>query len=294
MSIINDCLVTGVVTTYKRPVEFVLRAVNSILNQSYKNIEVIVVNDSPKDFEGKETLRKALDKLSDKVLYIEHEDSRGACAARNTGLTNAHGKYIGFLDDDDEWLPNKLEVMLPLFSSDSVGLVYCGSICRIVGTQQEFPFIKEFYSGYIFDKLIYHNFIGSTSFPILKTEYVRKVGGFDVLQRASQDHDLWLRVSQISEIRYTKEDLVYYYIHENEQISKNHKNKISGYERLIEKNKAYLDDHPKALANREAILVTEYSADGEKSKALKTFFSMLSHDPFNVNQIIKAIKHLVL
>ena len=285
-------LVTGVITTYKRPAPMVLRAVKSVFYQTHPNMEVIVVDDSPNDYSERDEVKKALSALSKDIKYIRHNTSLGACAARNTGLKEAHGEYIGFLDDDDEWCPAKVEIMLPLFNKSEIGLVYCGSICRIVETGEEFPLIKKFYSEKIFDRLIFENFIGSTSFPLMKTDYVREVGGFDVNQKASQDHDLWLRMSEKYSVNYTTENLVYYYVHTNEQISKNHKNKIAGYESLNAKHLNYLRCHKKAYAKRLLILAVEYSADHQKLNAVKLILRMIRLDPTNIRQVVKGLKYI--
>ena len=99
-----DELVTVVITTYKRPPEIVNRAIQSVLMQTYPHIELIVVDDSPADYELREETARLVTGIGGNTRYIQHEKNLGACAARNTGLKHANGVYIAFLDDDDEWL----------------------------------------------------------------------------------------------------------------------------------------------------------------------------------------------
>ena len=103
-------LVTAIITTHKREPEIVERALKSILAQTYKNIEIIVVDDSPESFESRKAVKDSVTRYTNQnVKYVQHDECKGACAARNTGLYMAKGEYVAFLDDDDEWLPEKIE-----------------------------------------------------------------------------------------------------------------------------------------------------------------------------------------
>jgi len=124
-------LLNCIITTYNRPVDIVKRAVNSALRQvnSTCEIEVVVVNDAPENTELSKRLEKEFSSM-DSVRYISHEHNMGACAARNTGIRESTGEIIGFLDDDDEWLENKIEVMIPYFSNQQVAIVYSDYLYR--------------------------------------------------------------------------------------------------------------------------------------------------------------------
>ena len=103
-------LVSIIIPTYKRN-EKLKKAIESILKQTYQNIEIIVVDDNNPNTEYRkknEILMQSYIKNS-KVKYIKHEKNKNGAAARNTGINAANGKYIGFLDDDDEFLPTKIE-----------------------------------------------------------------------------------------------------------------------------------------------------------------------------------------
>ena len=109
-------MVSVIITTYKREPETVERAAKSILEQTYKDIELIIVDDSPASFDKRIAVEKRVKELSSSIKYIKHETNMGACAARNTGIRSANGEYVAFLDDDDEWLPDKLEKQMKKFS----------------------------------------------------------------------------------------------------------------------------------------------------------------------------------
>lgn len=106
-------LVSVIIPTYKRTFAMLSRAIKSVLSQSHKNIEIIVVDDSPSSFIDKDSIKRQVEKIpDDRIIYIQHESNQGACVARNTGIKNAKGDYVAFLDDDDEWLPDKLKLQL--------------------------------------------------------------------------------------------------------------------------------------------------------------------------------------
>src|SRR6266481_5515722 len=116
-------LVSVIIPTFDRP-KFLEAALRSVLRQTVTDFEVLVIDD------GSATdVLPLLDALHDgRIRYFRHESNRGEAAARNTGIINARGAYLAFLDDDDEWLPEKLRLQLELFSRrpDTVGCVYGG------------------------------------------------------------------------------------------------------------------------------------------------------------------------
>lgn len=285
----ND-LVSVIITTYKRQPELIVRAINSVLSQTYKNIEVIVVDDSPADYEYRGEVKKAVESLNERVGYIQHKENMGACAARNTGINSAKGDFVAFLDDDDEWLPDKLEKQMTAFLNEDIGLVYCSYY--VVDEELGDTHVRnaDQYTGYIYDKLIFENFIGSTSCVVLRKSVVKEVGLFDVKMKASQDYDVWLRISSKYKVEALNEPLLRYYVHNGECISFNPKNKIQGYERLIEKNAGYLKEHKDAMSKRQADLSAMYAWDGQYSKAFKLLSEAVLSRPFAVKDNLGYIK----
>ena len=122
----NKPLVSAIITTHNR-IELLKRAILSVKNQTYPNIEIIVVN-----YNSNDGTTEYLNKLSDSSsnilhVYISPDESRGGNYARNQGINNAGGDYVAFLDDDDEWMPEKIEKQMELFQQDPLyGMVYCG------------------------------------------------------------------------------------------------------------------------------------------------------------------------
>lgn len=287
----DTSLVSAIITTHNRPPRMVLRAVNSVLNQTYPNIEIIVVDDSDSDFPQRTEVERAVRKASDKIQYIKHEENRGGCAARNTGLARARGYYIAFLDDDDEWFPCKIEEQIKGFINKNIALVYCTGY-KIDETRWEKNIeITQFCRGMVFNELLRINFIGGTSNPLIKKECIEKVGGFDERMESSQDYDLWLRISQRYPVNYIKKPLLNYYLHEGEQITTNANKKIAGIERNNRKFSEYINRDKKAWYLHHISIVPYYLKVYGRKKAFSQWLKCIQYQPASV---VDNLKHLIL
>ena len=119
-------LVSIIITTYKRS-EYIEESIKSAINQTYKNIEIIVVDDNANDLEERKKTKLIVEKYKD-VIYIENKTNLGASFSRNEGIKKAKGKYIAFLDDDDMYEKNKIEEQYKLYEelkNDNIGMIYC-------------------------------------------------------------------------------------------------------------------------------------------------------------------------
>ncbi len=279
----NKELVSAVISTHKRQTDIVERALKSVLAQSYKPIEVIVVDDSPEDYEHRQNVRTMVESYQG-VRYIAHEKCQGACVARNTGLMAAAGKFIAFLDDDDEWKSNKIEEQIKGFTDDDIALVYCDAERFNELTGETRPFGIDFHNGYVYEALVCRNFIGSTSFPLIRTEAIKALDGFDPLMQSAQDYDMWLRLSQKYKVNYVDKPLVKYYVHEFGQISKSPMRKIAGLERLNEKNMDYLKKNRTAYSRRLLALIPFYAQNSEIRKALIFWLKAAVRCPLNIKK----------
>ena len=165
-------------------------AIESVLRQTYRDFEVIVVNDgSPDDTDS------AVAPYLDRITYIK-QANLGAPAARNRGLAASTGELIAFLDDDDEWVPEKLRLQVPEFDDAEVGLVY--SDLRVVHddgrVEESFLATRPLAaSGYIFENFLASGFI-LTSCVAVSRRCLEDVGDFDESMRSLQDFDLWFRI----------------------------------------------------------------------------------------------------
>jgi len=174
------------------------RAVESVLNQSFIDLELYIVNDS--------TL--VIEEYNDnRVKIIQNENIKGENGSRNTGIKNAQGDYIAFLDDDDEWLPEKLAIQLNLMEKDQSILSFTGKNIFIDSKFQKY----SFRNSYLW-MLNFYNFIGTTSSIIISTDIIKLVRGFDVSLSQLQDYDLFLRIKSLGTFSGINRPLINYYM----------------------------------------------------------------------------------
>lgn len=231
--------VSVVIPTYSRA-NLLPRALESVLNQTYDDIEVIIVDDcSPDDTPN------VVESYSDnRIEYIRHDRNRGANAARNTGICAASGEYLALLDDDDKWLEDKLKLQISLFEEleDSFGLVYAGR--RIVLNEEVIEKYLPHLEGDIYQRLLRRNVIPSET-PLIKNECFDQIGLFDNELRSCQDWDMWLRIAESYKISFVPEVLAISFWDTSNRISNDFTRKFQGYWRLHEKYKKdiYKDSH---------------------------------------------------
>ncbi|OGW78006.1 MAG: hypothetical protein A3C51_01665 [Omnitrophica bacterium RIFCSPHIGHO2_02_FULL_46_20] len=184
-------------------------AILSVFAQTYKDYELIIVDDGSKTREVEKICKKYYDRLK----YIRQEN-RGISAARNNGIVNSNGKYIALLDDDDLWAPEKLEKQVKYYEElkrqgRNVGLIYTGH--QVIGEDNEVQssFLYKS-SGYNYKILLFIDFIGTPSSVMVDKAVLDDVGTFDEALARSQDFDLWLRIAEKYEIYSINEFLIKY------------------------------------------------------------------------------------
>lgn len=291
-------LVSCIITTCKRTPDIVMRAVESVIRQTYADIEILLIDDSPEDFPFREEVRRRAEELSvssgKMIRYIPHEKCMGACAARNTGTENSHGEIIGFLDDDDEWLPEKVEKMVPLFSDPEVGLVYCHNIRIFDDTGKEEVIHRRDHGPYPYKEIVRGNYIGSTSFPLLRKKALQEIGGFDLEMQSAQDGDVWARLSLKYKVVLCDVVGVRYHVHSGVQISSDPKKKIAGLERFNEKNRECMEEYRDIYWIRYMKLIPFYLQDGQKNKALQAWKKAAKRCPEKIRGNLGYLKKILI
>ena len=193
-------LVTIIVPSYKRHSDLVERAINSLLNQTYKNIEVIVVDDNAKP--GLESYREEISNLiasidDKRVVYVQNAENKGGAGSRNVAIAIAKGEYITFLDDDDEYLPLKVETQLEFMKANGLDMSF-GKL-NLYNEKDELVDVRE-HDIKTFDKTFlrkYHltkQITGTPTF-MLKRELLQQVGGFEIVPMG-QEYYLMQKILQ--------------------------------------------------------------------------------------------------
>lgn len=198
--------VSAVILTHNRK-SLVTRAIDSVLSQTYPNMECIVVDDASAD--GTKELLSARKDIQ--YIYIPKEESKGGNYARNMGIKASKGEYVAFLDDDDCWLPTKIEKQVALIEKKGCDLVYCGAQAEIVypdGTivyQDRLP-IEEG-QGDLSQKIFAHIYVLNCAMMIRKSALL-ECGLFDEKLRYWQEYELTMRLAQHSPFFYVNEVLL--------------------------------------------------------------------------------------
>ena len=187
-------LVSIIITTYKGN-KNLIRAINSSINQTYNNVELIVVDDNNPNTEYREDTEKLMAQFQGdaRIKYIKHDRNKNGAAARNTGIAHAGGDYITFLDDDDIYLPNRIErcVKYLLANTDKKGVI--SSV--IFMSSNSFYNVRTAHQSnyYQRDLLIDNNLLGTGSNIFIKKSCLKTLKGFDVDFLRFQDVEFMLR-----------------------------------------------------------------------------------------------------
>jgi glycosyltransferase involved in cell wall biosynthesis len=171
----------------------ILETIQSVQQQTFNDFELIVINDGSKD----ETIKK-LNTIKDERLKIFSYENGGLPTARNRGISHATGEFISFIDADDLWTPDKLELQLAaLEKHPETGVAYSWTICMIE-TEKSVSFVKSasiFFEGNVYNKLLLENFIGSGSNILVRRQAIESTGEFEPTLKSCEDWDFYLRLA---------------------------------------------------------------------------------------------------
>ncbi|HSY17149.1 MAG TPA: glycosyltransferase, partial [Candidatus Acidoferrales bacterium] len=196
-------LVSVIVPTYNRP-DWLGETLQSILAQTYRNFEIIVVNDAGPD------VSHVIEPLNadGQIRLIRHEKNKGLAGARNTGVRAARGQYIAYLDDDDIYHPHHLATLVSHLQATGAAVVYSDAHRgtqrkqgdRYVVVERSVPYSHD-WDG---DKILVHNFIPVLCF-LHRRECAGAAGWFDESLTTHEDWDLWMRMSRLFEFSHIKQ-----------------------------------------------------------------------------------------
>ena len=270
----SNHLVSVLITTHNR-VDLLGRAIDSVMNQTYKNIELIVIDDGSSD--DTSILVNTYTNKFDNIKYIKHEKPLGANVARNNGIKLAKGYFVAGLDDVDEFFPTRIEKLVNNYS-DKYSLITSNDLLIFDNNKSRSTKKPEIVS---LDLMLEENLIGNQ--VLVKKEYLNTLNGFDEKLTASQDYDMWIRIIQkFGDALVLKEDLQKIYLSTNiKRISTIGSKKFSGYFNFYKKFKTLMNKK-----QRKKHLSMLYFIRN-KNMSINIFFSLLSL--YTIKQFLKKI-----
>jgi glycosyltransferase involved in cell wall biosynthesis len=288
--------VSIIIATYNRE-KLILRSIESAIKQSFKDFEILIIDDGSTDNTFhliKEILRR------DKRLKYIYQENKGWPSAYNNGILNSNGKYIAFLDSDDEWLPEKLEKQVAFLENNKGfdGVTCYGNIIVDDKEKIKLGVLKQLddYNNQL-KNLINGDFPSIPSSLLLKKEIFEKIGYYDEFLKLSADTDMMIRIFKAGfKIGVIKEVLFNYHIHKQnltgitaDTMIKNIDQRIREAEYLLIKHKEVYEKYPKGKS-----LVLRH---------LSTFYKLLKNnqksfgyakESVKANKSLRNIFHLLL
>ena len=250
--------ISVIIPTYNRE-NLIGKAITSALNQTYKNLEVLIIDDGSTD-----NTKEIIDKFSDKrVKYIKLKENLGSSNARNIGIKMATGKFISFQDSDDIFYPNKLEFQINNLINKKSVLDFC-KIKVIFNSSLQYIIPQEYQEnniiqGNIFSELIKNGNFISTQSILIKKNFITKYY-FDINMPRLQDYELILRMIPKVKISYTRRILVELHIQKDSIQNSKEKLKKAIYI-LLNKKFKFKSEQKKSFKNYLNQLLKEFFSE---------------------------------
>ena len=293
----NQDLVSIIIPAYNSE-RYIGETIQSILSQTYQNYEIIVVDDGSTD-----NTVEVVKSIDDKRVKYIYQKNASQAVARNTGISNSKGKFIAFLDNDDLWHPDKLEMQLRLFDNKETGLVYT----KIEDIDRDGKSIKSrkspnYYRGDVFIKLLEQNFIAVSS-VMVRVELI-KINNlyFRTGRQGSEDWDLWLRLARITKFDYVPKELVKYRVYPESMGNKKRELMYRSAIIVLDETKNELSIQEKRKYNscytKNYFFLTLWHghwliSENRKSEARKTFLKAFKLNLFSFRPIWGIIKSFI-
>jgi glycosyltransferase involved in cell wall biosynthesis len=288
-------LVSVIIPTYERA-HILPRAIRSVLNQTHSNLELIIVDDGS----GDNTSVVVSDIKDERIRYVEFSENKGLSVARNSGLRASQGEFVAFLDDDDEWMPEKLESSLEVFRKNkesNIGLVYTNGY--LVKKDKKNIFFKDSRpSRVLYTDTQRHQNIFPTSisspllqFCMLPKSVVLKTGYFDECMRNWEDVDYFVRVATMFDVYFLNLPLAL--IHEQDQhLGMINADVMRSREYFFQKHRDKISKDKNNLYRFIQKMARDWLVLGDKRLARSYFLKALKIKPYKVELLGKVLRTL--
>jgi glycosyltransferase involved in cell wall biosynthesis len=252
--------VSVIIHTYNNE-KFIAETVESVLNQTYRDYEIIVVDDGSVD-----GTRDALKPYMQKIRY-HYKENGGIASAKNAGIKLSQTEYVAFLDHDDLWVSDKLQLQMECFMENpQVGLVYAKYTSFRDGKELRTKPEKG-YSGWIFKELLAKSFI-QTSTVVVKMECLNAVGPYDESFSLGDEYDMFLRISKKFQCGFIDKGLTRYRVHDTNASKDDFlfDNENLGVYKKIYNNVTSLDTEEKKILRKRIARYSMKVAEGLNSQ----------------------------
>jgi glycosyltransferase involved in cell wall biosynthesis len=284
--------ISVIIPAYNTKQEKLQRAIESVLSQTFSNIELIIVDDgSVVPFSGLEQ------KITDqRIIWKKNLLNKGVSYSRNIAINMANGLYIAFLDSDDWWELDKLERQFFLLEKSNSAWCYTLAIRH---NFEKIDYVKYCIEGNVYKELLAKQLIvGSCSSVMIKKDVFDEIGGFSC-DKIIEDWDMWIRISNKYEVKCVKEYLVHLDLEGSERRSKNIDGWVNRVCNLIEKYKNEMEQYgiyQKVMARFKQRLGKKYIDSGEFKKGMMEWFGVLKYEvwKFPIRSFTKSLLHKII
>ena len=267
--------ISVIIPTFNRP-ELLKKAIQSVLDQSFKDFEIIVVDDGLD--ERADVIVKEID--DNRIIYVQHKKNMGVSVARNTAIKLTRGEFVTFLDDDDEYYPEKLNEQFQIMEKylNQIDFIFCHAETHL---KERDIFINTRKNNLkkgircFFEEALSMKILNIIPTVLCKKEKILQIGGFDKDFYNAEDKDFMIRLSKDSKGFFLNEVLVKVNLSEKEgdHLSGNLRFRIQGRELLLKKYNTDLNKRPKILAKHFSSLAFLYQENNNYKKASGLFLN---------------------
>ena len=293
-SVQSGPLVSAVIITKKKK-KLVQGAIASVLNQTYRNIEIFVVDDASEDG-TKELLEEKAAADNFTYVYIPKSESKGGNHARNVGIRMSKGEYVAFLDDDDEWLPEKIEKQVEFLQNHpECGVVACFNIVEF-DFKDRYPENRDGMMEGDLHERIFSWIPFVTSVAMYRKTVLEKAGLFDEELKYWQEFDLNIRVAQIAEFGCVHEELGLYRVVKKDKSRLT--NQLDGWMKAVEyiekKYRKLIRKLPRDIYRKHRLLIAGDGVNRASITGNKKMECKFLLDVFRLDPAVKNLAKLVL
>lgn len=281
--------VSIILPTYNRA-HSIKRSIDSVLLQSYTDFELIIVDDNSRD-NTQEVIKGCADS---RIRVVKNEVNLGPSGARNKGMECASGEYIAFQDSDDEWMPDKLKIMMQVFADESPGMVFSSVYQQLIdGTRTKYPTgSRRISSERLYETILYNNIV-ATPAAIMTRECFKGTGFFDTGMKCFEDYDYFIRVAEKYKVVHIPEPLLIQHQSPGGVNTPNYGIRADMLQLIINKHMLELEKYPYALAERFFRLGDFFCLDGNRSEGIKMMFRAIKLKGISIQYLLGLVIALI-